>query len=110
MADPKSKTPQPQDDGTAAARGQPGWMAEHDGDAASVNRNAPSEQRSGTASQGDRAGSQQGSQTARTGQGDGQSQGSSQGLAGAQGSGGGAERGVQQPPGRRGPGDNERRG
>jgi hypothetical protein len=60
-------------------------------------RNTPSEQR-GQVSQGSRAGSQAGSQAEGTGMGDGLSQGSSQGLAGAQGSGGGAERGMQQSP------------
>ena len=48
------------------------------------------------ASQGSRGGSPLGSQTGRTGMGDDQPAGSSQGLAGAQGSGGGADRG---PPG-----------
>ena len=48
------------------------------------------------ASQGSRGGSPLGSQTDRTGMGDGQPAESSQGLAGAQGSGGGADRG---PPG-----------
>ena len=75
-------------------------------------RNTPSQQPSGTTSQGSRAGSQTGTQSERTGLADQNSQEpleargnvenkggkhSSQGLAGAQGSGGGAERGTSGP-------------
>ena len=97
------------DSGTDASRGQPGAMAQHGGDSSADNRALSERQASGDqaagqgpSSQGSRAGAPLGSQTHATGMGDGQPQGSSQGLAGAQGSGGGAERGIEPDPGRGG--------
>jgi hypothetical protein len=75
-------------------------------------RNTPSQQPSGTTSQGSRAGSQAGTRSERTGladqdpqepleaRGNVENKGgeqTTQGLAGAQGSGGGAERGISGP-------------
>jgi hypothetical protein len=67
---------------TDAARGRPGEMARHGGDASADNRRG--EHEPATSSQGSRTGSLLGSQSERTGMADGQPGGNSQGLAGGQ--------------------------
>jgi hypothetical protein len=71
--------------GTDAARGMPGEMAQHGGDASLANgRPRQAGHEPATSSQGSRTGSLLGSQSERTGMGDGTPSGNSQGLAGGQ--------------------------
>lgn len=79
------------------------------GDRAPAARNTPSSQPPGD-SAGSRAGSTLGSASDRTGLGDGTVIDSSQGLAGAQGSGGGADRRPAGAPLRSPPGGEDDRG